>query len=90
MRRLATTLAFALAATTLASALAEAAPKRRNELTVTRRSYFDAGNVVRPGSGGYNNYVTIGQGPYAQPVYQHVNSLFGGETLPQRFSLPYR
>ena len=83
--------AFALAALAVAAAAsavpAEAAKRKSNEITVRARSYFDAGNVVKPGSGGYTNYVTVGNNSVAPP-FDSNRGQFGGETLPRRWELP--
>jgi hypothetical protein len=94
MRRFAIPAALiATAVATLMAPPAEAQTKRRaavpagNEITVTGRSYLDAGVVVRPGTTGSLNYIYVGQG-LAQPVYQNLAPLFGSTTLPGRFDLP--
>lgn len=61
--------------------------RRTNEITVTGRSYLNAGTMVKPGTGYQLNYVYVGQGN-ATPVYSNINSRFGGETLPSRWDLP--
>ena len=87
MRRSAFALA-ALAVAVAASAVpAEAAKRKSNEITVRARSYFDAGNVVKPGSAGYTNYVSAGNNSVAAPFAAN-RSGFGGETLPSRWELP--
>ncbi len=73
----------------LCAALPADAQTRRtpNEIVVTRRSYFDAGTLVRPGSQGSLNYVyasTI----WHQPDYSNIATRYGAETLPRRFELP--
>lgn len=92
MRRSAFALAaLALPALALAAAAsagpAEAAKRKSNEITVQARSYFDAGNVVKPGTGGYTNYVSAGNNSTAAPFAAN-RSGFGGETLPGRWDLP--
>jgi hypothetical protein len=78
---------IAIAALCGAATVAEAAPKRyRDDIVVTKRSYLDAGVLVKPGSLGATNYVTASQ--YATPPYANINSRFGGETLPARGYLP--
>ena len=83
--------AFAIAAlATFAAAVAvpaEAAKRRPNEITVRPRSYFDAGNVVKPGTSGALNYVRVGT-TAVQPPFDANRSGFGGETLPRRWDLP--
>ncbi len=67
---------------------ADARPRRTtNEIVVTKRSYFDAGTKVKPGTGGQLNYVYAGQG-LATPDYEHIGTEFGDETLPRRWELP--
>jgi hypothetical protein len=92
MRRFA--LPAALIATAVAMLLAppaDAQTKRRaaapSEITVTGRSFLDAGVVVKPGTTGSLNYIYVGQG-LAQPVFQNLAPLFGSTTLPGRFELP--
>lgn len=78
--------AFLLLAATLAGlagTAADAAPRRAstsNDIVVTKRSYFDAGTLVKPGSLGSTTYVSASQN--ATPPYRHIVSQFGGETLP--------
>jgi hypothetical protein len=77
-----------IAAAILATTAADAQTRRRvNDITVTQRSYLNAGTVVKPGTGYQLNYVYVGQG-LSTPVYSNINSRFGGETLPGRFDLP--
>lgn len=89
MRRL---VLLALAATTAAAlaAPADAAPRRAryaNDIVITKRSYFDAGVVVKPGTlSGALNYVAASQ--TATPPYRNIDSQFGRETLPLPGSLP--
>lgn len=95
MRRFAIPAALiAAAVATFAAPSADAQTRRRalpapagNEITVTGRSYLDAGVVVRPGTTGALNYVYVGQG-LAQPAYQNLAPLYGSTTLPGRFDLP--
>jgi hypothetical protein len=73
----------------LAATAADAAPRKSstsNDIVVTKRSYFDAGTLVKPGSLGSTTYVYASQN--ATPPYLNVNSLFGGETLPLPGELP--
>jgi hypothetical protein len=66
---------FALAAAfglLAASVPADAQDRARTRITVQKRSYLDAGTVVKPGSMNYHDYVFVGQqsqlplyGPYA-------------------------
>ena len=80
-KRVATVLALAMAASTVVATIAEA-QNRRGPLRVTiqKRSYFDAGNVVPVGS--MNRYA--GQHTYASPVYASSGELYGEATLPGR------
>ena len=73
----------------LCAALPAQAQTRRtpNEIVVTRRSYFDAGTLVRPGSQGSLNYVYAST-TWRQPDYSNIATRYGAETLPQRFELP--
>ena len=73
-------IAISLAATTFAASLAEAQERRPLRITVQKRSYFDAGNVVAVGS--MNRYAT--QNITASPVYSAVGELYGEGTLPPR------
>lgn len=80
---------LAITALCVAATVAEAAPKHSryaDDIVVTRRSYFDAGVVVKPGTLGSTNYVWTSQNSI--PPYQNINSKFGGETLPSRWYLP--
>lgn len=89
MRR---SLLLLLAAASVAglAAPADAAPRRNryaDDIVVHKRSYFDAGVLVKPGTlGGALNYVSASQN--ATPPYANINSQFGGETLPLPGSLP--
>jgi hypothetical protein len=75
-----------LAACAMATA-AEAQPKRyRDDIVVTKRSYFDAGVLVKPGTLGGNTYIFASNNPI--PPYANINSKFGSETLPSRWYLP--
>jgi hypothetical protein len=75
-----------LAACVLATA-AEAQPRRhQDDIVITRRSYFDAGVLVKPGTLGSSNYVVASNN--SSPPYSHIISKFGGETLPGRWYLP--
>lgn len=66
---------FALAAVAglLAGTIpADAQDRARTRITVQKRSYLDAGTVVKPGSMSYHDYIFVGQqsrlplyGPYA-------------------------
>jgi hypothetical protein len=66
---------FALAAAfglLAASVPADAQDRARTRITVQKRSYLDAGTVVKPGSMNYHDYIFVGQpsrlphyGPYA-------------------------
>jgi hypothetical protein len=55
-----------------ASVPADAQDRARTRITVQKRSYLDAGTVVKPGSMHYHDYIFVGQqsnlpvyGPYA-------------------------
>jgi hypothetical protein len=75
-----------LAACAMATA-AEAQPRRHtDDIVITKRSYFDAGVVVKPGTLGSTNYFVASNN--ATPPYANVNSKFGSETLPSRWYLP--
>lgn len=80
LSRFAAGLAISLAATTVAASLAEAQERRPLRITVQKRSYFDAGNVVAVGS--MNRYAT--QNIIASPVYSAAGDLYGEGTLPPR------
>ena len=80
LSRFAAGLAISLAATTVAVSLAEAQERRPLRITVQKRSYFDAGNVVAVGS--MNRYAT--QNIIASPVYSAAGDLYGEGTLPPR------
>ncbi|MGO4406832.1 hypothetical protein AB4Z10_21535 [Bosea sp. RAF48] len=80
-KRVATVLAITLAASTVLATIAEAQNRRGPlRVTVQKRSYFDAGNVVPVGS--LNRYAN--QAPYTSPVYANVGELYGEATLPPR------
>lgn len=80
LSRLAAGLAISLAAVPFAVSLAEAQERRPLRITVQKRSYFDAGNVVAVGS--MNRHVT--QNVIASPVYAASGELYGEGTLPPR------
>lgn len=89
MRRTVLLLLTAASLGGIAALPAEAASRRAryaNDIVITKRSYFDAGVVVKPGSLGALNYVNASQN--ATPPYANINSQFGGETLPLPGSLP--
>jgi hypothetical protein len=80
---------IAITALCVAGTVAEAAPRRSryaDDIVVTKRSYFDAGVLVKPGTLGSTNYVYASQNSI--PPYANINSKFGGETLPSRWYLP--
>lgn len=80
-KRIATVLAIAMAASTALATIAEAQSRRGPlRVTVQKRSYFDAGNVVPVGS--LNRYAT--QQVYASPVYANTGEFYGEGTLPPR------
>jgi hypothetical protein len=80
LSRLAAGLALSVAAVTFAASVAEAQQRRPLRVTVQKRSYFDAGNVVPVGS--MNRYAT--QNIVASPVYSASGELYGEGTLPPR------
>ena len=81
LSRFAAGLALSVAAVTFAASVAEAQQQRRPlRVTVQKRSYFDAGNVVPVGS--MNRYAT--QNIIASPVYFSSGELYGEGTLPSR------
>lgn len=81
LSRFAAGLAVSIAAVTFAASVAEAQQQRRPlRVTVQKRSYFDAGNVVPVGS--MNRYAT--QNIVASPVYSSSGELYGEGTLPPR------
>jgi hypothetical protein len=62
-----------------ASIPADAQDRARTRITVQKRSYLDAGTVVKPGSMGYHDYIFVGQpsrlphyGPYAHGDVQSL------------------
>ena len=65
-----------------ASRKATSAPSR--PLTVKKRSFLDAGNVVPVGS--QSGYVTAGQYYNRTPDYYSQRNLYGNSVLPDRFS----
>jgi hypothetical protein len=81
VQRLAAGLGLSLVALTMAASIAEAQTRRGPlRITVQKRSYFDAGNVVPVGS--LNRYAS--QHFASAPVYTNTGSLYGEETLPGR------
>lgn len=80
-KRVAAILTVALAASTVLATVAEAQNRRGPlRVTVQKRSYFDAGNVVPVGS--LNRYAN--QHTFASPVYASTGELYGEGTLPGR------
>lgn len=81
IKRVATVLTIALAASTVLATIAEA-QNRRDPLRVTvqKRSYLDPGNVVPVGS--LDRYAN--QHSYAAPVYVNIGDFYGEGTLPGR------
>lgn len=80
-QRFAAGLGLSLVALTVAVSVAEAQTKRGPlRVTVQKRSYFDAGNVVPVNS--MNHYAS--QHFAAAPAYANTGSLYGEETLPGR------
>jgi hypothetical protein len=77
--RFAAGLGLSLVALTVATSIAEAQNRRGPlRVTVQKRSYFDAGNVVAVGS--MDNYAR--QHISASPVYGNTASWYGEGTLP--------
>ena len=87
--RIASVAIIAAAASLLAVGLADAKPRRApNEVTVTGRSYLDAGTKMKPG--GYpGNYLYLSQGSLSVPQSWYQASFYGQETLPRRFEPGY-
>lgn len=80
-KRVAAILTVALATSTILATVAEAQNRRGPlRVTVQKRSYFDAGNVVPVGS--LNRYAN--QHTFASPVYASSGELYGEGTLPAR------
>jgi hypothetical protein len=80
-KRVAALLAVAAMASTIMASLAEAQNRRGPlRVTVQKRSYLDAGNVVPVGS--MNRYAS--QHMSASPVYANTGELYGEGTLPGR------
>ena len=81
LKRIAAVFALSVAASTVWVSFAEAQNRRGPlRVTVQKRSYFDAGNVVPVGS--MNRYAS--QHVSAGPTYSNLGSFFGEETLPGR------
>ena len=81
IKRVATVLTIALAASTVLATIAEAQNRRGPlRVTVQKRSYLDPGNVVPVGS--MNRYAS--QHFSATPVYANSAELYGEGTLPSR------
>jgi hypothetical protein len=80
-QRFAAGLGISLMALTVVASVAEAQSRRGPlRVTVQKRSYFDAGNVVPVGS--MNQYAS--QHFAAAPVYVNFGSFYGEDTLPGR------
>ena len=80
-KRVAAILAVAATASTVMVSIAEAQNRRGPlRVTVQKRSYLDAGNVVPVGS--MNRYAS--QHMSASPVYANTGDLYGEGTLPGR------
>jgi len=80
-QRVAAGLGISLMALTMVATVAEAQSRREPlRITVQKRSYFDAGNVVPVGS--MNQYAS--QHRSAAPAYASFASFYGEETLPAR------
>ena len=78
----------ALVCASAQSASAQAAGKYRtgNEVTVTKRSFLDPGNVVPVGS--RDRYVSSVSHPAPAPGGTYRNDNFGDWLLPQNFGVP--
>ncbi len=85
MRTIATLVAVTIALSTFAVTVAEAQQRRTpRTLTVTPRSFFDAGKVVPVGT--YSNYVTAGSGQWTPLMFgipKYDLPLPGYFTVPQ-------
>ncbi|HEV7256568.1 MAG TPA: hypothetical protein VGN82_02190 [Bosea sp. (in: a-proteobacteria)] len=81
LKQLAAVFAVSIAASTVLVTIAEAQSRRGPlRVTVQKRSYLDAGNVVPVGS--MNRYAT--QQFIAAPTYANVGGWYGEEALPGR------
>ncbi len=75
-----------LAAVAMATTAEAQSRRYPNDIVVTKRSYFDAGVLVKPGTLSSTNYVVASNN--SSPPISHIISKFGGETLPGRWYLP--
>jgi hypothetical protein len=81
LKRLAAVFAVSIAASTVLVTIAEAQSRRGPlRVTVQKRSYLDAGNVVPVGS--MNRYAS--QHFAAAPAYASFGGFYGEDTLPGR------
>jgi hypothetical protein len=81
LKQLAAVFAVSIAASTVLVTIAEAQTRRGPlRVTVQKRSYLDAGNVVPVGS--MNRYAN--QHFTSAPTYSSIGSWYGEETLPGR------
>lgn len=81
LKHLAAVFAVSIATSTVLVTIAEAQSRRGPlRVTVQKRSYLDAGNVVPVGS--LNRYAT--QQFISAPAYSNVGGWFGEEVLPAR------
>jgi hypothetical protein len=81
LKQLAAVFAIAIAASSVLATVAEAQSRRGPlRVTVQKRSYFDAGNVVPVGS--MNRYAS--QHFASAPAYSSVGGWFGEDVLPGR------
>ncbi len=69
-----------------ASAQAAGNPRRANEVTVTKRSFLDPGNVVPVGS--EDRFVATVAHPAPAPGGTFRNDNFGDWLLPENFGVP--
>ncbi len=81
LKRLAAVFAVSIAASTVLTTIAEAQSRRGPlRITVQKRSFFDAGNVVPVGS--MNRYAS--QHFASAPAYSSFGGFYGEDTLPSR------
>ena len=79
---------FALVAAAAATALlaatlpADAQDRARTRITIQKRSYLDAGTVVKPGSMRYLDYVFVGQSSRLPSYGPYTHGAFGGSRWP--------
>ena len=81
LKRLAAVFAVSIAASTVMASVAEAQSRRGPlRVTVQKRSFFDAGNVVPVGS--MNRYAS--QHFASAPAYSNMGGFYGEDILPGR------